>query len=59
MRSNLKIKSLLGREMPPNGVYGGGGRYAASTCHGDAELNLMLAAVDASLNTIRGTGALR
>jgi glutamate-1-semialdehyde 2,1-aminomutase len=59
MRSNLRIKSLLGRELPRHGVFGGGGRYTASTCHGDKELAIMLEAVDASLGAIKKTGELR
>lgn len=56
LRSNLDLKRLLGQTMPQQGVFGGGGRYNASTCHGAAELDLMLAAVEAGLQQIRQTG---
>jgi glutamate-1-semialdehyde 2,1-aminomutase len=58
MRSNLRMKGLLGRQMPRHGVNGGGGRYNASTCHGDDELALLLEAVGASLGVIEEAGGL-
>ena len=59
MRSNLQLKNLLGREMRRHGVFGGGGRYISSTCHGDEELALTLEAVDASLSVIHEAGGLQ
>ena len=55
-RSNLRLKDLIGRQLPRHGVFGGGGRFSASTCHGDAELALMLEAMDASLKEIQKAG---
>ena len=59
MGTNLHLKHLLGREMPRNGVYGGGGRYNASTCHGHEEVALLIAAVHAGLSAIQEAGELR
>jgi len=55
-RSNLRLKGLMGAQLPLHGVWGGGGRYNASLCHGDAELKLMLAAVDESLRAVKAAG---
>ena len=55
-RSNLRLKDLLGEQLPRHGVFGGGGRFTSSTCHGDAELAFMLEAVDASLSVIQKDG---
>jgi len=57
-RSNLGLKDLLGQALPGRGVFGGGGRFTSSTCHGDAELSLLLQAVDDSFQAIREAGKL-
>jgi glutamate-1-semialdehyde 2,1-aminomutase len=57
-RSNMALKRALGQGMPGHGVFGGGGRFDASTCHGEAELKLMLGAVEASLQDARNAGLL-
>ncbi len=55
-RSNLRLKGLMGAQLPLHGVWGGGGRYNASVCHGDAELAVMLGAVDESLRAVKAAG---
>ena len=58
LRTNLRLKALLGGALRRHGVFGGGGRYTSSTCHGDDELTMMLDAVEASLKEIREAGEL-
>jgi glutamate-1-semialdehyde 2,1-aminomutase len=56
-RSNLRLKDLIGKYLPAQGVHGGGGRFTSSTCHGDAELARTLEAIDASLHAMQEAGA--
>ena len=56
LRSNLRLKDLLGQALPRHGVLGGGGRYGLSTCHRDEELSVLLDAVQASLRDIEQAG---
>lgn len=58
LRTNLRLKSLLGGALRRHGVFGGGGRYTSSTCHGEDELTIMLDAIEASLKEIREAGEL-
>jgi glutamate-1-semialdehyde 2,1-aminomutase len=58
LRSNLRLKGLLGQELPRRQINGGGGRYGASTAHGDTELALMLEAVADSMQAIQKAGGL-
>ena len=56
LKSNLRLKDLLGQALPRHGVRGGGGRYGLSTCHRDEELAVLLDAVEASLRDIESAG---
>ena len=47
--TDKRLKGVLAAGMRAQGVFGGGGRYNCSLAHGDAELDLMLRAVQAIL----------
>jgi len=47
--TDKRLKSVLAAGMRAQGVFGGGGRYNCSLAHGDAELEIMLGAVEAIL----------
>ena len=58
IRSNFRLKDLIGSNMLKRKVVGGGGRYTSSIMHEKKELDWMLDAVELTIDNARTTGAL-
>ena len=58
LATNRVLKDRIGAEIRNHGIFGGGGRLTSSTEHGDTELTLTLEAMEATLTTLRDSGAL-
>ena len=49
LATDMRPKGVIAGGMRAHGIFGGGGRYNCSIAHGDAELALVLDAVEAIL----------
>ena len=49
LATSMRLKGAIAAGMRSHGVFGGGGRYNVSLAHGDAELAIVLAAVESIL----------